>query len=284
MGVGGVSRSETTDGEKSAPKSPCVAVCRAQGRNRVGAVRVRPTGSGTDFRGAGRSSGGSAGGPLAAMRSLPASSPGSAIPVNSSRLTCRLCGAEHRSVALEPGERATCARCGTLLAQRGRFGPHAPLAFAVTGVLLAVPAVTLPFITVSKFGNARVSLIYTGAVALWEDGMRLLAVWVFICGTLAPLLLFALLFLMIGARRDFGPIGQRRLARTAHALEHWAMPEVLVLAVLVALIKLGSLVNVHIGPAFWCYAAMSVLLVLAWRSFEFEATEPGTPQPAGDTP
>lgn len=215
------------------------------------------------------------------MRSLPSSSPGSAIHVSSSRFTCRLCGAEHRAVALGPGERATCARCGALLAQRGRFGPHAPLAFAVTGVLLAVPAVTLPFITVAKFGNAQVSLVYTGAVALWEEGMRLLAVWVFICGTLAPLLLFALLFLMIGARRDLGPAARRRLVRAAHALEHWAMPEVLVLAVLVALIKLGSLVNVHIGPAFWCYAAMSVVLVLAWRSFEYEAMEPGTPGSGG---
>lgn len=208
------------------------------------------------------------------MSSLPASSSGSLSLVSSARLTCRLCGADHQPVALAPGQRATCVRCGTLLAKRGFFGPHAPLAFAVTGVLLAVPAVTLPFVTVSKFGNTRVNLVYSGAIALWEDGMRLLAVWVFICGTLAPLLLFGLLFLLIGARRDLQPVAQQRMLRAAHALEYWAMPEVLVLAVLVALIKLGSLVNVHIGPAFWCYAAMSVALVLAWRSFEFEATEP----------
>lgn len=208
------------------------------------------------------------------MRPLPASSSGSAVLVPSSRLTCRLCGAVHRPVALEAGQRATCIRCGSLLAKRGRFGPHAPLAFAITGVILAAPALTLPFITVAKFGNTRVSLLYTGAVALWEDGMRLLAVWVFICATLAPLLLFGLLFLLIAGRRDLRPAAQHRMLRAAHALEHWAMPEVLVLAVLVALIKLGSLVNVYIGPAFWCYAAMSVVLVMAWRSFEFEATEP----------
>lgn len=208
------------------------------------------------------------------MSSFPAFSSSSPVVVRSSRLVCRWCGAEHRPVPLGRGHRATCARCGTLLAQRGLFGRHAPLAFAVTGVILAAPALTLPFVTVAKFGNTRVTLLYSGAVALWEDGMRLLAVWVFTCGTLAPALLFALLFTLIGARRDFQPAAQRRMLRAAHALEHWAMPEVLVLAVLVALIKLGSLVNVYIGPAFWCYAAMSVMLLLAWRSFEFEATEP----------
>lgn len=197
---------------------------------------------------------------------------------------CRLCGAEHRPVALQPGERAVCVRCGSLLLKRGRLGPHTSLAFAVTGVLLAFPAFLLPFITVAKFGHTRVNLLYSGAVALWEDGMRLLAVWVFTCGALAPALLFALLALLVGARRDVRPATRARALRAAHALEHWAMPEVLVLAVLVALIKLGTLVNVFIGPGFWCYAALSVALLVAWRSFEFEAEEPGTGSMRGGEP
>jgi paraquat-inducible protein A len=201
----------------------------------------------------------------------PASHPTFAAPP---ALTCRLCGYDHQPVPLAPGQHARCVRCATLLARQTHFGPDAPLAFALTGLILAVPALTLPFITVAKFGNVRVTLASSGAGALWQGGMPFLAVWIFICGVLGPVLLFAALTLLIAARVSPGHRTHRRLASAAHALEHWAMPEVHVLAVLVALIKLGTLANVFIGPGFWCYTAMAVVLLLAWRSFEYEPSLP----------
>lgn len=192
----------------------------------------------------------------------------------SAALTCRFCGYGHQPVPLAPGQHARCVRCGTLLARRTRWGSHAPAAFAVTGLILAVPALTLPFITVAKFGQVRVNFASSGAGALWQGGMPFLAVWVFVCGVLGPVLLFAALGTLIAARVSPGHRTHRRLAAAAHALEHWAMPEVHVLAVLVALIKLGTLVNVFIGPGFWCYTAMAVVLLLAWRSFEYEPSAP----------
>jgi paraquat-inducible protein A len=49
------------------------------------------------------------------------------------------------------------------------------------------------------------------------------------------------------------------------------MPEVQVLAVLVALTKLGHVVDVTIGWGFWCYAAMSVALLFAWRGVDVDS-------------
>jgi paraquat-inducible protein A len=45
------------------------------------------------------------------------------------------------------------------------------------------------------------------------------------------------------------------------------MPEVQVLAVLVAVVKIGSVVHIAIGPGLWCYAGMSMAILLALRSF-----------------
>lgn len=194
---------------------------------------------------------------------------------HSRELTCRLCGETHRVVPLAPGERALCHRCGTELARGGRFGADASLVFALTALILAVPAATLPFVTVGKLGAERVTHLATGARGLWAHNMHLLSIWVLICGVFAPILLLGVLGGLLASTRFTGLWGGTGpWIRAAYALEHWAMPEVHVLAVLVAMIKLGSLVHVTIGPGFWCYAVLSLMLLLAWRSFEMETIVP----------
>ncbi len=193
-------------------------------------------------------------------------------------LTCRYCSQGHRRPGLVRGQRAYCSRCGALLARRSVFGPAAARAFALTGLVLAIPAFVLPLVTVSNIGGVRDGFVLTGADALWDDRMRTLGVWVAICGGAAPLLLLGLLSLVLWPRPLAGqPQLRQRLRHAAEALEYWSAPEVHVLAVLVALTKLGHLVQVRIGPGFWFYAGMSVATLLAWRSFEME---PAAPRPA----
>jgi paraquat-inducible protein A len=192
-------------------------------------------------------------------------------------LHCRLCGHAHRPVRLAPGERALCVRCNTVLAQGPRLGSDTALAFTITGLILALPAALLPFITAGKAGHEHVGRLFTGAQGLWNHGMPLLAFWVMLCGGLAPAaLLIALTALLLPARFGWKPVQPQFLTQAAHALGHWAMPEVQVLAVLVALIKLGKLVTVSIGPGFWFYAALSYALLFAWRSFDLESTRDGS--------
>jgi paraquat-inducible protein A len=184
------------------------------------------------------------------------------------RFVCPLCGQEHQPISLAPGERALCRRCNTVMAQGPRFGRDAALVFTVTGLILTIPAFFLPFITAGKFGQVRGGIIFTGVEGFWAHDMRLLAVWVLLCGAVVPVLLLAILAGVLLPERLGWP--QRRgetLRWAADAMGYWAIPEVQVLAVLVALIKLGSLVDVTIGAGFWCYAGMSLSLLLAWRSF-----------------
>jgi paraquat-inducible protein A len=195
-----------------------------------------------------------------------------------SHLTCHLCGQEHRMVRLAPGETARCTRCDGVLA-KGRRDGDLSLVLCVTGLVLAIPACFLPFMSAGKLGAERVSTLLTGVRALWHNGMRALAILVLLCGALLPVFYLATLALIKAPDRFARWIaGPELLARAAGMLELGAIPEVQVLAVLVALMKLGSVVQVTIGPGFWCYCAMSLCLLIAQHSFEHGAPLEKAPQ------
>jgi paraquat-inducible protein A len=190
------------------------------------------------------------------------------------RLACHLCGQEHRPVQLEPGEKAVCVRCEAVLAKGTRLGPDTALVFSITGLIFALPAALLPFVSASKLGDERISLLFTGVWSLWDGGMGPLAFLVFLCGGLLPFALLATLAVLhassqLGWQND----DLRFLFRVARVLQHWAIPEVQVLAILVALMKLGSVVEVTIGPGFWCYCAMALSLLIAQHSFDFDSAD-----------
>jgi paraquat-inducible protein A len=190
-------------------------------------------------------------------------------------LICHLCGQEYRAIRLEPGEKALCVRCDAVLAQGVRARSHTALVFAITGLALAWPAALLPFVSAGKFGAERISLLFTGVRILWNSGMRALAVLVLLCGGLLPLAYLVILAVLHAPTRlDRQKSCFRLLVRSANGLEHWAIPEVQVLAVLVAMIKLGSIVNVAIGSGFWCYCAMVFSLLIAQHTSRFNPTVP----------
>jgi paraquat-inducible protein A len=146
------------------------------------------------------------------------------------------------------------------------------------------PAFFLQFIGAGKLGAERVSTLLTGVGVLWDDGMRALAVLVLLCGALLPaLLLGAMAVLHAPQRFERWIASPALLAAAARSLELGAIPEVQVLAVLVALLKLGSLVNVTIGPGFWFYCAMTFCLILAECLFDSQPSQerPRAPAQAG---
>lgn len=201
------------------------------------------------------------------------------------KLTCTVCGQDHRKVHLKPGQKAACVRCDTVLARGRWLGPEAPLVFAVTGLVLAFPACLLPFISAGKLGDKRVSLLFTGVGALWDNGMRALSMLVLFCGGVVPIgLLVTLILLLVPPPSRRYRLDPQELSRAAAFLERWAIPEVQVLAILVALLKLGSQVDVKIGPGFWCYCAMTLSLLFALRGFEEQELPGGQPILAPEHP
>jgi hypothetical protein len=140
------------------------------------------------------------------------------------------------------------------------------LPLVLTGLILMVPAATLPIVTVSRFGSEHTGLLFSGVGALWRLGMPALGVWVLICGSLAPMALLVILASLRLREGQGRTATLRPLSKIALVVAEWTMPEVQVLAILVAVAKIGSLVEISLGAGFWCYFGMSIALLGAWSS------------------
>lgn len=187
-------------------------------------------------------------------------------------LACPWCGQLHSRIPLRPGDVGQCVRCEAALAHGRASDWVVTLAWVFTGLILWVPANLLPIVSVAQFGNARSSLLFTGVMSLWQQGMPWVAALVALTGIIAPFLLLLGLAVVLTPIALGHPAPELRfLARWLRRCELWSMPEVYLLGVLVAFIKLGSVVRADPATGLWCHGAMAVALLVAWRRFDFDA-------------
>jgi len=204
--------------------------------------------------------------------SIPAPVPTCAIPAGDGPVACPWCDQLHVRVPLRPGDTSQCSRCGAQLA-RGRASDWVvTLAWVLTALILWVPANLLPIVSLSRVGNTRESLLITGALGLWHEGMPWIAILVGVCGIVAPLLLLlSFTALLVPIVLDRPSVRGLFLVRWLHAFALWSIPEVYLLAILVAFIKIGSLAHTVPAPGLWCQTGMALALLVAWRRFDVDA-------------
>jgi paraquat-inducible protein A len=187
---------------------------------------------------------------------------------NMNVIACETCGLVQRREDAPPRHMLKCARCDSTL-QRGHRDSRAPTAaLSLAALCLYVPANVYPIMTMEYLGRETQNTVWGGVRALYEAGMWPVAALVFAASILIPLLKLLGLFFLVTSR------GQRwRKARTwIHKLilkiGPWAMLDVFLLAVIVALIRFGKFATVIPGPGIFAFAAVVVLTILASASFD----------------
>ena len=215
-------------------------------------------------------------------------SPSAPAPVAASALAdllaCPRCDALHRAAVPPPGARACCVRCGTVLIAPRRAAVVHVLGLAATMLVLLLAAMFLPFIGITAGGLRSDSSIVDAALAfaggpLAPLSLAVLAMIVFVPLARVLLTLWALGPLALG--RPLLP-GARWAFRLDEELKPWAMTEIFVIGVSIALVKIADLATVSLGPAFWLFGGLVAVSVLQdgledrwslWRALE-HAPEP----------
>src|SRR5688500_15653555 len=162
--------------------------------------------------------------------------------VRSDILCCPACSLTVQVDPLARGQRAQCPRCGATVSD----GPHGSLqltaALAIAALILYVPANIYPILRMHFYGAYSESTVWDGVVSLAETGQYFIALIVFLASIAIPVLKLAgLLYLVISARFAHGRrLRDRvRLNRFIDTIGPWAMLDVFLLAVLVALVKVA---------------------------------------------
>lgn len=186
-------------------------------------------------------------------------------------LACETCGLTQRVHPLAPGTTAECIRCGATVATRPASGADTTLALTVAALVLYIPANIYPILSMNLYGAYNENTVWDGVVSLMQHDEYFVAAIVFLASIVIPLLkLLGLLFLVASVKWGKG----RRLRARTHiskfidAIGPWAMLDVFLLAVLVALVKLGDLARVIPGPGLIAFTCVVVLTMLASQSFD----------------
>jgi paraquat-inducible protein A len=106
-----------------------------------------------------------------------------------------------------------------------------------------------------------------GTIELLLHGTGFVGLVVFLFSIVLPLVKIVLLFEL----SLVGLLGQRHRAITYRFMEmagKWSMMDVMLLAFMVMLVKLGSLVQFHLGPAVVAFVFCAAMSMLASMSFD----------------
>lgn len=159
-------------------------------------------------------------------------------------------------------------RCGATVA---RADPHLAsrrtAAAAVGALCLYLPAVALPMLEIERLGHRHSSSLITGTWELLLHGSWFVGLVVLLFSIVFPLVKILLLLEL----SLVGLLERRHRALTYRLMERagkWSMLDVLLLAFMVMLVKLGSLVEFHLGPAVVAFVGCVAMSMIASLAFD----------------
>ena len=156
---------------------------------------------------------------------------------------------------------ALCPRCGAHLYRHSRDSLETTLALACAALVLLAAANAFPVVGLDIKGQRIDTTVIGAASRLWQEGMQPVAALVLLTTTILPLLeLASIVWLVLPLRLGRRPPAFARLFRVLQLAHPWAMVEVFILGVLVALVKLSHLAEVLPGAAAWCFGGLMLVL------------------------
>lgn len=186
---------------------------------------------------------------------------------NASLISCHMCHKLNKKKA----SHSRCTRCGAKLHSRIPGSLQKTWALVITAIILFIPANIFPIMTVTEFKRGTPDTIISGIIALYNNGMWGVGTLVFAASILIPVLkLLALILLLLSIQFNWHwqPEQRTKIYKIIEFIGRWSMLDIFMTSIIVALVKLGLLLNVEPNLGASAFAAVVVITMFAAFSFD----------------
>jgi paraquat-inducible protein A len=186
-------------------------------------------------------------------------------------LSCHSCSMVVRRPVPPRASLARCPRCGAPLHLRKPDSIHRTWALVITALIFYFPANLLPITITTYLGSAQRDTILSGVLYFMHTGSWGIALIIFVASIVVPitkLFILCVLLLSVRFRWRWRPKERSRLYRMTEVVGRWSMLDVFVVAVLVALVRLGYLSTIEAGPGVIYFATVVVITMIAAMTFD----------------
>lgn len=169
------------------------------------------------------------------------------------------------------GEPSACDRCGAPLHARKINSLARTWAFLLTSLVFYIPANILPVMNTSMLGQGADSTIMSGVIEFWQHGAWDIALIIFIASIAVPGIKFGVLALLLITTQR-GSLWARkersRLYRMVELIGYWSMLDVIVVALVAALVKFHGLADIEPRLGILFFGLVVVFTMLSAMSFD----------------
>lgn len=184
-------------------------------------------------------------------------------------IQCPVCLQRNTIQPLDEGYTAYCSNCDSPLLKNEKDVIIRTLIFTTAALVMYIPANTLPILSMEKFGVYSENTIISGCAELLKTGYWGIAIIVFVASILVPLLkLLGMFYITLMYKSDTHRIYKTKIFAVIHTIGPWSMLDVFIVAILIALVKLGDIATVSPEPGLVAFAAVVVLTLFASSSFD----------------
>lgn len=168
-------------------------------------------------------------------------------------------------------EPEACPRCDAALHRRKPDTLTRTWAYMLAALVFYIPANLLPVMNTQMLGDGADSTIISGVLEFWHSGAWDIALIIFIASIAVPGIKFVVLTLLlvtVQRRSNWAQVQRAKLYRLVEIIGYWSMLDVLVVALVAALVKFQALSDIEPRPGILFFGLVVLFTMLSAMSFD----------------